>query len=456
MGLFVSSDVLTNSLKHILTVEAPIAMLPINSPLQTHMPFQVGLRTGLCGSLTTFASWITQMVLMIVGGKPMPLGTQWVEAIAGLMIGIFCAMEALMMGQNMALLLYHKLNPSAFVPYGSPAPEQLRLEDDSVIALQQQYSSRSQLRVSSELRRTNTVSSVREGNTTTVYIDTVPSYHEERGDATGSNTANRAVAADEATAGVASVAAAAATAGSLQLVTTTTPLAVSAQQELPTQCLQQTSWTCPAAAAAAAGAGSADSGQASKAFKAQVVTEQVKEAGLQRPLAVLLVDGFAVLSILLLTSISVWRIVSHSLGTLYNPGEPFALEVMWWSILFGPLGCYLRYYLSRYNGVLHGSWKWLPLGTFAANVGACVLDFTMKAVGVRVPLGTLQAAVVSAVVTGVGGCLSTVSTWVVEVSRCQCRVLLLLWHNHSHCSTHRWGQKRQMYSQFSLADGNWA
>lgn len=41
MGLFVSSDVLSNSLKHILTVEAPMAMLPVKSPLQEHMAFQV-------------------------------------------------------------------------------------------------------------------------------------------------------------------------------------------------------------------------------------------------------------------------------------------------------------------------------------------------------------------------------------------------------------------------------
>lgn len=41
MGLFVSSDVLSNSLKHILTVEAPMAMLPVRSPLQEHMAFQV-------------------------------------------------------------------------------------------------------------------------------------------------------------------------------------------------------------------------------------------------------------------------------------------------------------------------------------------------------------------------------------------------------------------------------
>lgn len=41
MGLFVSSDVLSNSLKHILTVEAPMAMLPVRSPLQEHVAFQV-------------------------------------------------------------------------------------------------------------------------------------------------------------------------------------------------------------------------------------------------------------------------------------------------------------------------------------------------------------------------------------------------------------------------------
>jgi hypothetical protein len=41
MGLFVSSDVLSNSLKHVLSVEAPMAMLPIKSPLQDHLAFQV-------------------------------------------------------------------------------------------------------------------------------------------------------------------------------------------------------------------------------------------------------------------------------------------------------------------------------------------------------------------------------------------------------------------------------
>lgn len=116
--------------------------------------------------------------------------------------------------------------------------------------------------------------------------------------------------------------------------------------------------------------------------------------------------------------ISLWRIIqdatSHSL-----PGrnDPFSQEWFWWAILFGPLGCYGRYYLSRYNGKLSGDWKWFPLGTFIANIAACVVDYVMKVVPVRVPLERwdVSSAVLLGVVAGVGGCLSTVSTWVVEV-----------------------------------------
>jgi fluoride ion exporter CrcB/FEX len=181
MGLLVSSDVLSNSLRHTLTVEAPLAVLPTWSPLQQHVALQVrvsvvvvvvcgegvprasltplasltrccdthlhttpvlpprpthtqvGLRTGLCGSLTTFASWLTQMVIMLVGGLPGSTlqHSQWVEALGGLLVGTLAAVAALVMGQHMALLAYHKLNPGAFIPFGSPAPEQRKLEEDS-------------------------------------------------------------------------------------------------------------------------------------------------------------------------------------------------------------------------------------------------------------------------------------------------------------------------------------
>lgn len=113
-----------------------------------------------------------------------------------------------------------------------------------------------------------------------------------------------------------------------------------------------------------------------------------------------------------------WRIVQSSTSHLPHADVPFAHQWYWWSILLGPLGCWLRYYLSRFNGKLPGDWKWFPVGTFAANITACVIDYVMKVVPVWHPLDTVSTAVLAGVVGGVGGCLSTVSTWVVEVSAC--------------------------------------
>lgn len=113
--------------------------------------------------------------------------------------------------------------------------------------------------------------------------------------------------------------------------------------------------------------------------------------------------------------VSLWRIIQGSTSYLPGKDDPFSQEYFWWAILFGPLGCYARYYLSRYNGKLPGDWKWFPVGTFAANITACVIDYVMKVVPVRHPLDSVSLAVLAGVVGGVGGCLSTVSTWVVEV-----------------------------------------
>jgi hypothetical protein len=67
---------------------------------------------------------------MIVGGTHTTVlhHTQWLEALGGLAVGTLAALSALVVGQHCAMLLYHKLNPGAFIPYGSPAPEQNKLE----------------------------------------------------------------------------------------------------------------------------------------------------------------------------------------------------------------------------------------------------------------------------------------------------------------------------------------
>lgn len=47
----------------------------------------------------------------------------------------------------------------------------------------------------------------------------------------------------------------------------------------------------------------------------------------------------------------------------------------WLAVLFGPFGCTLRWALSKTNYRLPGKWNWLPVGTLAANMLACLIDY---------------------------------------------------------------------------------
>jgi hypothetical protein len=54
------------------------------------------------------------------------------------------------------------------------------------------------------------------------------------------------------------------------------------------------------------------------------------------------------------------------------------LRIIWMSVLLGPLGCVLRWFLSRFNYKLRGSWAWFPAGTFAANMLGVCIDFGLQ------------------------------------------------------------------------------
>jgi fluoride ion exporter CrcB/FEX len=346
------------------------------------------------------------------------------------------SLASLVAGQHLALYIYHKLNPGAFIPYGSPAAEQLKLEDDEDSkALQQQQLQQRQSsdgglgRVSGEglLGRPvmRTVSSIRRGSATLVMVeaDNEPSYHTVDAAAPGSSR----VACYSSSSGTA--------AGVLMELGLrqqgALPFAVASQEPQQRQASGSSSMQMPQHKAGSSGlaAGFASSPKQAAAAAAVIVptdslvevvteTDDNKAAREMLP-SVLLVDGFPALSVCLLTSISIWRIVMHMTGQIPAAAAaagPFDDHFLWWAILFGPIGCYLRFYLSRYNGTLRGHWKWFPAGTFAANMAACVLDYVIKAAEARAQgLNALQLAILNGAVSGVGGCLSTVSTWVVEV-----------------------------------------
>ncbi|VEU35379.1 unnamed protein product [Pseudo-nitzschia multistriata] len=106
MGLLVSGD------GESIAVNLPVAALGRTCFFQNWVVTHVGLRTGFCGSLTTFASWNTQMVKMVVGNKGTALGySQWVSALWGYIVGLYAALQSYQFGAAIAFALSRCFNP---------------------------------------------------------------------------------------------------------------------------------------------------------------------------------------------------------------------------------------------------------------------------------------------------------------------------------------------------------
>lgn len=83
------------------------------------------------------------------------------------------------------------------------------------------------------------------------------------------------------------------------------------------------------------------------------------------------------------------------------------------ALVFAPLGCLLRYYLSMF---LNGKSPKFPLGTFSANIlGTAVLGMCWDIAHERIG-GLVGCQVLQGVEDGFCGCLTTISTWVAELS----------------------------------------
>jgi CrcB protein len=97
---------------------------------------------------------------------------------------------------------------------------------------------------------------------------------------------------------------------------------------------------------------------------------------------------------------------------IFPPHDAWRGQVVF-SLVFAPLGCLLRFYLALH---LNSRFTSFPVGTFVANVlGTAVLgmawDLAHAPEGGRVACQVLQG-----IEDGFCGCLTTISTWVAELS----------------------------------------
>ena len=81
--------------------DTSLAFLSAASSIQANSPLLVGLRTGLCGSITTFASWAVSMAKLVYGGRAL-------SAVFGLVVGSQLSLMSLFIGESCAALCFHR------------------------------------------------------------------------------------------------------------------------------------------------------------------------------------------------------------------------------------------------------------------------------------------------------------------------------------------------------------
>lgn len=91
-------------------------------------------------------------------------------------------------------------------------------------------------------------------------------------------------------------------------------------------------------------------------------------------------------------------------------------RTMVFALMWAPPGALIRWQLGAFNGMLAGDWSWLPAGTLAANVFGSMVSITAIAIEYVSPAkGFWKIGTLRSVKVGFAGSLTTVSTFVAEV-----------------------------------------
>lgn len=109
MGLFQDYAVLG------LAVPMAVAWLPPSASFQRCVVLHTAFKTGFCGSLTTFSSWNSEMIVLTFGTGNKTPSTRFVSAILGYIIGMETSLGSFACGCSVARRLHRIVNPTLAV-----------------------------------------------------------------------------------------------------------------------------------------------------------------------------------------------------------------------------------------------------------------------------------------------------------------------------------------------------
>lgn len=377
LGSFIMGFFLAGGALGLPTERLSVAWLRPDSPFQSWDVLHLAIRTGFCGSLTTFSSWNSEMVVMIYGTGQMNARSQLLRAVFGYVIGMETALGSFVFGKNMATWIFRRVNP------------ELAREGEATDAARERGVWIDRTLPDFERRYLPDLDVERVS-----YYDADAVVHLERWRA---STANSRRVGDKNLGTLKEIEAEALVRGNASV-----PLELrSAGEKAGWNVNELEAWVdAKRRTESATGASAALDGEETHPQTRREPAHVSLNVAV--PLFITVFTGLA-------------------LGVVFHDGydaPSITYRTMWYASLWAPLGALLRWHLSKYNGKLPGYWSWFPAGTLAANLLGSIVSISMISAELKLSgvegfwvMGTLRAVKV-----GFSGCLTTVSTFVSEVT----------------------------------------
>lgn len=357
-----------------LPVNMPIAWLNEAHIFQSMTILHLGLKTGFCGSLTTFSSWNSEMVVMIFGTGDATLSSQFIKAAFGYLIGIETALGSFAFGKTVAIWLYKWMNPL--------------MADEGIAVAKRAEEGVYINRDLPEFER-RFLPNLPMQNLGTVYpMDQVQCLERWR----------------------------ASTCEARRVGHSLLPLLIEIETSIFVNQVPLSSQQC--VSIARANNWDVDSLREWIRYRASdcarppsvsslIVAPETVNQLFTPPVATIMLAcalGVLILGMVVFRQQNAYSITDRT--TCY-------------AMLLAPLGALTRWQLGKWNGNFSvDDWEWLPIGTLTANVIGCIVSISMIATELRVGGldGFWTAGTIRAVKIGFAGCLTTVSTFVAEVA----------------------------------------
>jgi len=357
-----------------LQSSVPIAFLSTNHWFQTSQVLHIAIRTGFCGSLTTFSSWNTSMLQLITSKEIL-------MALFGYIINLELAVSSLLRGQQVSIWIHRYVNPdlakaedltepSMISPLSKKISQQvmenvyrknLVLPDferrflDGLLSEQEVEQARRQISALDALDKWKKTTQNHRDHPRT--ISRQPTSFLTLQEIERKVVLEREDPRD-------SVLCAAREYG----------WDVDALKKWAEQAIVDSDFTQDVHADANDSSIEAEEGTAEESIGRRQSSFSSFPANEEKTMRLLIFNALLALGVM------------TYFGYFSFRGNQTAFyQSLWLSTFMAPLGTILRWYLSRLNGTLKGRWNWFPMGTFLANISGSIVSALVVGLSVHSP-----------------------------------------------------------------------